>query len=84
MRIAMIAGMVIGMVALNGCTTMDERDVTSKNIVRSLYPDGNVVTIKKFHYMVIVPGKVVVVECMAQGSDDVTDSTVYIVPSKCQ
>lgn len=83
MRIGMIALMVVGMIALNGCDNSSERDIISKNIVRAQYPEGNVITTSKFHYMVILPGKVIIVECMAKDNDNITDSTVYEVPSKC-
>ena len=86
MRIGMIALMVVGMIALNGCgvDTKFERDIISKNIVRSQYPNGTITSLSQFHYMVIVPGKVILVECMSSKSDSITDSSVYEVPSKCQ
>lgn len=83
MKIGMIAAMVIGMIALNGCESDAERDIKSKNIVRNQYPEGNVISLERYYYMVIVPGKVVMVECMAKHHDNITDSTVYTVPSKC-
>lgn len=81
MNIGMIAVMVIGMVVLNGCGV----DRTGcNNSVRVVYPGKQVYEIYPYHYIVIDSGKVISVTTMNLTNTNITDSTTYFVPSKCQ
>lgn len=81
MKIAMIAGMVIGMIALNGCS--GDASVQFNN-VKKMYPGKPIQPLvgDQSTYIVIDTNKVMIVHY--NSFNVFLDSTTYIVPSKCK
>lgn len=83
MRIAMIAGMVIGMIVLNGCSG----DAAIKyNSAQQMYPGKAIQPLvgDNSAFIIIDSGKVMITHYNNNIiSNDFLDSTTYIVPSKC-
>lgn len=83
MKITMIAVMVIGMIALNGC---GQDRAGCKRSVQQAYPGKTVYNLglSKWHFIIVDSGKVHIVETMNIFDTKISDSTTYIVPSKCK